>query len=264
MSTPNRNNGLPAERWAPLVDTEPQLADALLEALREEGVAAYVSPAPGVRGPYMDIQLPHTPTDRVWVDAGATAAARQLLDSRRAEFVPTEPERAAPAEPDEQDIDAAFRAIVAGYGRTSTDQVASWSPAEDVETDTPNAGGSWRVLRRSDERDAGEGDNGDDDGWGLPEDTDPQAAEPPEPAEAEEHYVPPPPPPLPRMDKQTKLSWAGVIGGPIFLILFTSLDWSPIPGATFLAIAAFVGGFASLVYRMKDDGPNIGDDGAVV
>ncbi len=262
MSAPNRNNGLPAERWAPLVDLEPQLADALLEALREEGVAAYASPAPGVRGPYMDIQLPNTPTDRVWVDAGATAAARQVLDSRRAEFGPAEaqPAPAQPDEQDEQDIDAAFRAIVAGYGKTSTDQVASWSPAEDVENDTPNASGSWRVLRRSgDER-----DDDEDDGWGLPEGADPQAAEAPEPAEPEEHYVPPPPPPLPRMDKQTKLSWAGVIGGPIFLILFTSLDWSPIPGATFLAIAAFVGGFASLVYRMKYDDPHRGDDGAVV
>lgn len=288
MSTPSRNNGLPAERWAPLVDLEPQLADALLEALREEGVAAYVSPAPGVRGPYMDIQLPNTPTDRVWVDAGATAAARQVLDARRAEFNPAEdrgedgagdrpgdrsegrpeapagpPTPAAPRGPDEQDeqdFDAAFRAIVAGYGKTGTEQVAPWSPAEDVENDTPNAGGSWRVLRRADE----DRTDPDDDGWGLPPGADPQTAEAAEPAEPEEHYVPPPPPPLPRMDKQTKLSWAGVIGGPIFLILFTSLDWSPIPGATFLAIAAFVGGFASLVYRMKDDGPNHGDDGAVV
>ena len=54
------------------------------------------------------------------------------------------------------------------------------------------------------------------------------------------------------------------IGGPIFLILFTALDWSPIPYATFFAIAAFVGGFGSLVYRMKDDPPNYGDDGAIV
>jgi hypothetical protein len=276
VSTPSRNNGLPAERWAPLVDLEPQLADALLEALREEGVAAYVSPAPGVRGPYMDIQLPNTPTDRVWVDAGATAAARQVLDSRRAEFrspedvaedrpqTPAESSEpsapAAPAEPDEQDFDAAFRAIVAGYGKTGTEQVAPWSPAEDIENDIPNAGGSWRVLRRADEGRA----DPDDEGWGLPADAGSEPAEAPEPAEPEEHYVPPPPPPLPRMDKQTKLSWAGVIGGPIFLILFTSLDWSPIPGATVLAIAAFVGGFASLVYRMKDDGPNHGDDGAVV
>lgn len=276
MSESNRNNGLSAERWAPLVDLEPQFADALLEALREEGVAAYASPAPGVRGPYLDIQLPNIPTDRVWVDAGAADTARTVLDSRRSEFghdaaTPDEPGAAAstapgaspaasptpsPAEPDDQDIEAAFRAIVAGYGNTGTEQVAPWSPAEDVESDTPNAGGSWRVLRRAE---PAEGDGVDED-WGL----EGRPAEEAEPAEPEEHYVPPPPPPLPRMDRQTKLSWLGVIGGPILLILFTSLDWSPIPYATFFAIAAFVGGFASLVYRMKDDGPDIGDNGAVV
>jgi hypothetical protein len=235
--------------------------------LREEGVAAYASPAPGVRGPYLDIQLPNTPTDRVWVDAGATDTAQQVLDSRRAEFGPEDvvpstpdppaPEEPATAAPDEPDFDAAFRAIVAGYGKTGTDEVPRWSAAEDVETDTPNAGGSWRVLRRS-EPDADKGDEG----WGVVEGA--AAPEAVEPAEPDEHFVPPPPPPLPRMDKNTKLSWAGVGGGPIFLILFTALDWYPIPYATFFAIAAFVGGFGSLVYRMKDDPPNYGDDGAIV
>ncbi len=266
MTTPNRNNGLSAERWAPLVDLEPQFADALLEALREEGVAAYASPAPGVRGPYMDIQLPNTPTDRVWVDAGATDAARQVLDARRADFGPDDdgdglPGAAAPApdpEPDEQDFDAAFRAIVAGYGKTGGEEVPRWSASEDVESDTPNAGGSWRVLRRAEPD--GSSDQGDE-GWGVVEGADP---EDPEPAEPEEHFVPPPPPPLPKMDRNTKIAWLGVIGGPIFLILFTALDWSPIPYATFFAIAAFVGGFGSLVYRMKDDPPNYGDDGAIV
>jgi len=45
-------------RW---VDLEPQFADALLEALRAEGVAAYAAPAPGRRGPYMDVILPDRP-----------------------------------------------------------------------------------------------------------------------------------------------------------------------------------------------------------
>ncbi len=291
MSTPHRTNGLSAERWVPLVDLEPQLADALLEALREEGVAAYASPAPGIRGPYMDIQLPNRPTDRVFVDAGAATAARAVLDARRDEFgpgdTPTAPATgaaapgaasgAAPpdvvppgtaaggagaAEENEQDFDAAWRAIVAGYGQTSAEQpVAPWSPAEDVESDAPSASGSWRVLRRGEGRPEGE-DEDPDAAWGLPGGATP--TEEPEPAEPEEHYVPPPPPPLPRMDLYTKLSWLGVVGGPILLVLFTSLDWYPIEGATFLAIAAFVGGFASLVYRMKDDGPDDGDNGAVV
>jgi hypothetical protein len=274
VTTPSRHNGLSAERYTALVDLEPQFADALLDALREEGVAAYASPAPGIRGPYLDIQLPSTPTDRVWVDAGAADTAREVLDARRAEFhaggtsttpdspppdlVPVSPAEPAPTDgapasgAGEEDFDAAWRAIVAGYGKTSTDQVAPWSPAEDVEEETPNAGGSWRVLRRSEP---------EDDAWGVPEDV---ARTPAEPAEVEEHYVPPPPPPLPRVDGHTKLAWVGVLGGPLLLILFTALNWSPIPGANFFAIAAFVGGFASLVYRMKDDGPGRGDDGAIV
>ena len=272
MTTPNRNNGLSAERYAPLVDLEPQFADALLEALRDEGVAAYAAPAPGVRGPYMDVRLPNTPTDRVWVDAGATDAARAVLDARRGEYstgqgggehdsppadlVPIATEDADPSA-DEKDFDAAWREIVAGYGKTGTDQVARWSPAEDVETDTPNAAGSWRVLRRSEPEDP------EDEGWGVPEDR-PRLDLPDQVEIEEEHYVPPPPPPLPRIDFHTKLAWVGVIGGPLFLILFTALDWSPIAGANFFAIAAFVGGFASLVYRMKDDPPNHGDDGAIV
>jgi hypothetical protein len=270
VSTPNRNNGLSAERWTPLVDLEPQFADALLEALRDEGVAAYAAPAPGIRGPYMDVRLPHTPTDRVWVDAGATDTARAVLDARRSEFSPGPTEAECPppdlvpmaedtdsATAEEPDFDAAWRAIVAGYGRTGTEEVPRWSPAEDVETDTPNAAGSWRVLRRSDPEEA------EDDGWGVPEDV-PRLDLPDQVEIEEEHYVPPPPPPLPRIDFQTKLAWVGVIGGPLFLILFTALDWSPIPGANLFAIAAFVGGFASLVYRMKDDPPNHGDDGAIV
>lgn len=283
MSTPSRNNGLSAERWAPLVDLEPQLADALLEALRDSGVAAYAAPAPGLKGPYLDVRLPHAPTDRVWVDAGATDTARAVLDARRSEFAPGEnfgdsaagadrpppdlvpisTDDAGPSASEEQDFDAAWRAIVAGYGKTGTDQVARWSPAEDVETDTPNAAGSWRVLRRSGPEDTGETADTEDDGWGMPEDV-PRLDLPDQVEIEEEHYVPPPPPPLPRVDFHTKLAWVGVIGGPLFLILFTALDWAPIPGANFFAIAAFVGGFVSLVYRMKDDGPNHGDDGAVV
>lgn len=85
-NVPGRSNGLPATRFAPLVDLEPQLADALLEALRDEGVAAYAEPSPGVKGPYGDVQLPDRPTDRVWVDAGARGLAREVLSARMPEF----------------------------------------------------------------------------------------------------------------------------------------------------------------------------------
>ncbi len=267
MSTPNRNNGLSAERYTPLVDLEPHFADALLEALRDEGVAAYATPAPGIRGPYLDIQLPNTPTDRVWVDAGATAAARSVLDARRGEFsadsapvpdlVEAGPAPEGPAADPvaaDVDLDAAWRAIVAGYGSTGTDPVPRWSTTEDVEPDAaPPPVSSRRIVHRPEPT--------QDEDWGLAA---PEPVAPPA-EEAEEHYVPPPPPPLPRVDPHTKLAWLAVIGGPLLLILFTALDWSPFYGASLFAIAAFIGGFAALVYRMRDDDPDVGGgNGAVV
>lgn len=84
--------------------------------------------------------------------------------------------------------------------------------------------------------------------------------------EAEEHFVPPPPPPLPRLEPLTKAAWAGLFGGPAYLLLATALRWE-IPGvAVFLAIAAFVGGVALLVLKLTDSDPpsDEDDDGAIV
>ena len=82
----------------------------------------------------------------------------------------------------------------------------------------------------------------------------------------EEHFVPPPPPPLPRLDPLTKGAWVALFGGPAYLLIAVMVDWQ-VPGwAAFCAVAAFVGGFATLVVHMgerppRDSGP---DDGAVV
>jgi hypothetical protein len=158
---PGRSNGLPATRYTPLVDLEPQLADALLEALRDEGVAAYAAPSPGVQGPYGDVRLPDGPTDRVWVDAGARARAREILSARLPEFqdalgeehgtslqhgpgtIPT----GAGARPASEtrpaagaDEDAAWQAIIDGWDLTSADPVPRWPASEDVDDGTPPAG----------------------------------------------------------------------------------------------------------------------------
>ncbi len=82
----------------------------------------------------------------------------------------------------------------------------------------------------------------------------------------DEHYVPPVPPPLPRLDPVSKGAWAALFGGPAYLLLAVLLGWV-VPGwAGFCAVAAFVGGFATLVVRMGDRPPNDSgpDDGAVV
>jgi hypothetical protein len=84
--------------------------------------------------------------------------------------------------------------------------------------------------------------------------------------EGEDHYVPPAPPPLPALDPVAKGAWAGLFGGPAYLLVATTAGWV-LPGwATFGAVAAFVGGFAVLVIRMGDK-PSRGsgpDSGAVL
>jgi hypothetical protein len=96
----------------------------------------------------------------------------------------------------------------------------------------------------------------------------PAVPSPPPAAEADddEHYVPPPPPPLPRLDPVSKGAWTALFGGPGYLLLAVMLGWT-VPGwAAFCAVAAFVGGFATLVVRMGDrpPGDSGSDNGAVV
>ena len=82
----------------------------------------------------------------------------------------------------------------------------------------------------------------------------------------EDHFEPPPPPPLPVPDTINRFAWAAVIGGPLFLVLGAILNLDLSGWAGFLALSAFVGGFVTLVARMKDRPPHglDGDDGAVV
>ena len=82
----------------------------------------------------------------------------------------------------------------------------------------------------------------------------------------EADYVPPVPPPLPTLDPVAKGAWAALFGGPG---VPADRDAGQLAGAGlggFLAMGAFVGGFATLVVRLEtspraDSGP---DDGAVV
>lgn len=86
------------------------------------------------------------------------------------------------------------------------------------------------------------------------------------PAAEDEDFVPPVPPPLPSLDPVAKGAWAALFGGPAYLLIATMAGWA-LPGwGAFLAVAAFVAGFATLVIRMgdrppRDSGP---DDGAVL
>jgi hypothetical protein len=82
--------------------------------------------------------------------------------------------------------------------------------------------------------------------------------------EAEDgRYVPPAPEPLPPLDPIAKGAWAGLLGGPVYLVVASLLgdisDWGAL-----LAIVAFIAGGVTLFLRMSDRPRDDDDDGAVV
>lgn len=88
----------------------------------------------------------------------------------------------------------------------------------------------------------------------------------PEPLRAEDvdRFVPPPPPAVPRPPWPRATAWAGVLGGPVLvlLLLVVSVD---LPGLLdFALLAWFVGGFLYLVATMPRTPRDPWDDGSRV
>ncbi|MFB7947391.1 hypothetical protein ACFC6L_21020 [Kitasatospora phosalacinea] len=83
----------------------------------------------------------------------------------------------------------------------------------------------------------------------------------------EGHFVPPEPPPLPEAEVTTKFAWLAVLGGPA-LLLFDAVVWHEVSGwPAWVGLLSFLGGFGTLVARMKDrdeDEPEDPSGGAVV
>ncbi|MDL4819901.1 hypothetical protein [Actinomadura opuntiae] len=311
-----RGNGLSADTYAPLVDLAPHLADAMLAALGEAGVAAYATSPDGlpeIAGTAGDAV--GDVLDRLYVDVEMKPAAEGILRAHLARL-----------------RDAGVRGD--GDGRPETDLADPGpdpSPGRDGAHDGPRDGafdGAFDVFdaaasgRRGDAGSeggsgaSGKGDGADEPGrdrdldedaiwaqivagfdtapegdevpWPDQENIDDRPRPPREgddrtgrlprarvirpaddapefpPGDDEEgHYIPPPPPPLPSADPLTKGAWVALIGGPVYLLVTVILDWE-VPGwAAFLAVAAFIGGFVTLVLRMGDE-PRDPDDGAVV
>lgn len=166
----------------------------------------------------------------------------------------------------ELDVDTAFAAIVAGWGEPVPEGGGRWPEAEDMPA---------RPARRAADPDRDEDD--DEDGPASVED-DPPVARPSGPLlprlagepvpeledDTHDRFVPPEPPPLPRGDLATRLAWAGVAVGPVFL-LFAALFWQEAPQLLLMAaVVGFIGGFVTLVLRMPRDRSSDDDDGAVV
>jgi hypothetical protein len=162
--------------------------------------------------------------------------------------------------PDE-DLDAAFAAIIAGWDDVpSLDDPADRVDATDDRPDesvdgpaeAPPPTGEPPRRRSGD----GPGSASTADGprdWSAAEDPD------------DDRYHPPEPPPLPRGDLAGRLAWAGVLLGPMFLLV-AGLFWRSAPRLWLaLAVLAFVGGFVTLVLRLPADrDESDGDNGAVV
>ncbi|MFH9941417.1 hypothetical protein ACH4OT_19105 [Streptomyces murinus] len=183
------------------------------------------------------------------------------------------------------DEDAAWRAIVAGYGEEPPDPPGAkpFKRVEDLALLEKDA------LLEKLEKDAAahEGDEGEKDGGRKKEEEEekPRPARPlgssisfapgvgprdhraPEPSENdfdeddEGHFVPPEPPPLDTGDTTSKFAWLGVVGGPILLLVAVLLGWDMTWWLTTLGIGGFLGGFATLVARMRTDEDDDDDPG---
>jgi hypothetical protein len=184
------------------------------------------------------------------------------------------------------DEDAAWQAIVAGYGEEPPDPPGAkpFKSIEDLALLDPETNGdvdSGDTDEEDGEKDGKAAKGGDKPpaakslgssvafapGVGGPRDY--QAPEPAEDdfdEDDEGHFVPPEPPPLPAADTTAKFAWLAVIGGPILLLLAVLLGWDMTWWLATVGIGGFLGGFATLVTRMKSDDED-GDDpgrGAVV
>ncbi len=226
-------------------------------------------------------------------------------------------------EPQPIDEEAAWAAIVAGYGDEPVDPpeakpfrtIENLSLPEPESTDDADAEGSdggggtrpvkprptvgegtpWKPKPKPDTAETtpeasggpeAEGDEGpEDDGPARPalgssvvfapgvRPSGPRDYSPAEPEDApggseEGHFVPPEPPPLPEADTTTKFAWLAVVGGPVLMLLAVLLRWDMTWWLTTLCVGGFLGGFATLVGRMKHDDDDDGFDdpgrGAVV
>lgn len=84
--------------------------------------------------------------------------------------------------------------------------------------------------------------------------------------EDDAHFVPPEPPPLPEADVTTKFAWIAVLGGPLLLLGFILLQIELTWWAVLVGVGGFLGGFATLVARMRtgEDDDDLPGGGAVV
>lgn len=188
------------------------------------------------------------------------------------------PEGREGREPEEQSVPfdeaAAWAAIVAGYGEEPADPPGAkpFKSVEDlalleVETNDEDAGaesGGEPAQEPGEEKKPAKPLGSS---VAFAPGVGPRDYSAPEPAEEdfdgsdEGHFVPPEPPPLPTADTTAKFAWLGVIGGPLLLLLAVLLGWEMTWWLSTVGIGGFLGGFATLVMRMRTDDEEDGDPG---
>ncbi|MEU3981890.1 hypothetical protein AB0F77_17605 [Streptomyces sp. NPDC026672] len=170
-------------------------------------------------------------------------------------------------EPDEKgvpfDEDAAWRAIVAGYGDEPPDPPGAkpFKPVEDLAL--PETGPNEDDAQEEEPEPAAPVGSSVSFAPGVgPRDyTAPEPVEDDFDEDDEGHFVPPEPPPLPTGDTTARFAWLGVVGGPILLVLAVVLGWDMTWWLATLGIGGFLGGFVTLVTRMRTDDDEDGDPG---
>lgn len=187
---------------------------------------------------------------------------------------------------DSVDEDEVWAKLVAAYDQEPGPGAAPWPEAESLPA-APADSSPQDEDEEDGETDEDDGYHGDadeesDDG----EDDDERPAPPPvtsrivvhpvikgprdyELAEDDDegHFVPPEPPPLPETDVTTKFAWLAVLGGPLLIFAFILLQQELPWWAVTVGIGGFLGGFATLVARMRpggDEDDDLPGGGAVV
>ncbi|GGS96495.1 hypothetical protein [Streptomyces chromofuscus] len=181
------------------------------------------------------------------------------------------------SEPGEQQVpfdeEAAWAAIVAGFGEEPPDPPGAkpFKSVEDLallESETNDAAGEagGRKPEPEPEKETPKplggsvtfapGVGGGPRDYTTPEPSDDDLGE-----DDEGHFVPPEPPPLPAADATAKFAWLGVLGGPVLLLLAVLFGWDMTWWLTTLGIGGFLGGFATLVMRMRTEEEDDEDPG---
>lgn len=176
------------------------------------------------------------------------------------------PEREPDRDREPLDEEAVWASLVASFNGEPGER-HDWPAVEDLELDgglDSDAGAAAGfALRGAVGSGAGPRD------WAVPEETGDGAgtdgdSDGEEEEEEEEHFVPPAPPPLPETDMTTKFAWLAAIGGPLLLITMVAVRGEISAWVAVVGVGGFLGGFVTLVARMKERGDDDDQSGGAV